>query len=306
MRETPRSQVTASDSGTRPPQPRTGCALAHTPGASGSGTPHRSDGRPPQTPRGARQTDQNGRPGTIPPVPGRPSSFPLAPPVSRATPASFPSPFLLFSLFLLFLLFSLLAWLVSAAGSVSRADERLGRAMWGGLPGPGGEFLADLGNVQVAVPVLVLAVVYAAVRGRRAGLPRWWWPPLAAAVVMAAVPALVAPLKSLLARPGPPGAGPDGCFPSGHATTAAVAYGAAALLLLPAVRRAATRWLLGTGTVVLNAAVGAGLVVRGYHWPLDVVGGWLLSGLLLGAWVTVTGSRAGSAAAGSDRSGRGA
>lgn len=188
---------------------------------------------------------------------------------------------------------------------MSRGDERLGRAAWGALPGSVGEFLADLGNVQVAVPVLVLAVACAAVRGRRAVLPRWWLPPLAAAVAMAAVPALVAPLKSLLARPGPPGAGPDGCFPSGHATTAAVAYGAAVLLLRPATRRTPARWLLGA-VVVLNAAVGAGLVVRGYHWPLDVLGGWLLSGLLLGAWVTVTGRRVGSAAAGSDRTGRGA
>ena len=59
-----------------PPQLRPGRALAHTTGASGSGSPHRSDSRPPQTPRGARPSDLIGRPGTTPPVPGRPTFFP--------------------------------------------------------------------------------------------------------------------------------------------------------------------------------------------------------------------------------------
>ncbi|MET9478334.1 phosphoesterase, partial [Streptomyces sp. NPDC002922] len=62
MRETPRSQGTAGDTGSEHPQHRPGRAIAHTTGASGSGTPHRSDGRSPQTPRGARQTDHGGRP----------------------------------------------------------------------------------------------------------------------------------------------------------------------------------------------------------------------------------------------------
>ncbi|MFE7338610.1 phosphoesterase, partial [Streptomyces fimicarius] len=48
MRETPRPRETAADSGPGLPQRRPGRAFAHT-GASGSGTPHRSDGRPPHT-----------------------------------------------------------------------------------------------------------------------------------------------------------------------------------------------------------------------------------------------------------------
>ncbi|MFD9675339.1 phosphoesterase, partial [Streptomyces sp. NPDC059981] len=61
MSETDRSRETGSDTGTGLPQRRTGHAFAHT--------PLRSDGRPPQTPRGARQPDPAGRPGTTPPVP---------------------------------------------------------------------------------------------------------------------------------------------------------------------------------------------------------------------------------------------
>src|SRR5690349_12864094 len=79
MRDTPRPQGTVGDIRPGPPQLRPGRALAHTTGASGSGSPHRSDGRPPQTPRGARRSGPDGRPGTTPPVPGRPTSFLLSP-----------------------------------------------------------------------------------------------------------------------------------------------------------------------------------------------------------------------------------
>ncbi|PSM37922.1 hypothetical protein C6Y14_39550 [Streptomyces dioscori] len=46
---------------TGPPQLRPGRAFAHTTGALCSGSPHRSDSRSPQTPRGARQPGQNHR-----------------------------------------------------------------------------------------------------------------------------------------------------------------------------------------------------------------------------------------------------
>lgn len=78
MSETARSRETGDDPGTGLPQRRTGHAFAHP--------PHRSDGRPPQTPRGARQPDPGGRPGTIPPVPGRPYHSPPPSPPRPAGP----------------------------------------------------------------------------------------------------------------------------------------------------------------------------------------------------------------------------
>ncbi|MBM7171251.1 phosphatase PAP2 family protein [Streptomyces sp. G44] len=84
-------------------------------------------------------------------------------------------------------------------------------------------------------------------------------------------------------------AGHDGFYPSGHAATAAVAYGAAVLLVLPLLRRADGRRALLVGCVLLNVAVGFGLVRRGYHWPLDVVASWLLCGMLLTAMAAVAG-----------------
>lgn len=274
MRETPRSQGTASDAEPVLPQPRPGCALAHTTGASGSGSPHRSDGRPPQTPRGARYSGHHGGPGTTPPVPGPPIIFSFAPVLALVA------------------LFALCTWQVAAHGPLRSFDERLAKALTesSGLgpalvPSPAAEFFADLGNMVVALPVLAAVLGWVVWRERRTGAARWWLPPLAAAVAMAAVPALVAPAKALVDRPGPPGPLADGSgfYPSGHAATAAVAYGAAVLLLRPYLRSPSTRRALVGAVALLNLAVGIGLVRRDYHWPLDVFGSWCLSGCLLWA-----------------------
>ncbi|MDI3407233.1 phosphatase PAP2 family protein [Streptomyces cavernicola] len=223
-----------------------------------------------------RHTGPHGRPGTTPPVPGRPTPF-----------LKFPQ--LLAVLAVLSLSFGLLSWQIAAYGPLRAADERLGRLVrHSGFPDGPAELLADLGNVMVAPVVLAAAAGYAAVRARRAGEARWWVAPLGAVLALAAVPLLVAPLKALFARPGPPGmAGSDsaGFYPSGHAATAVVAYGAAALLLLPWLRTTRLRGQLLAATGVLTAAVGFGLVRRGYHWPLDVLASWLLGGMLLVALV---------------------
>ncbi|GAA2967860.1 hypothetical protein GCM10010446_62080 [Streptomyces enissocaesilis] len=141
-------------------------------------------------------------------------------------------------------------------------------------PAPLTEFLADLGNTAVALPVLAAAVVWALWRGGRGALAR----ATAAVLAMAAVPVLVVPLKSWIARPGPL-TQDTGYYPSGHTATAAVAYCGAALLLRAHARR--HRWWPPALALVLTLATGAGLVLRGYHWPLDVLGSWCLCLVLL-------------------------
>ncbi|WP_324608905.1 phosphatase PAP2 family protein [Streptomyces sp. NRRL S-1813] len=236
------------------------------------------------------------------------------------------------------LLFAALTWQVAGHGPLRTLDERLGRtlAAAGDIPSGLAEFFADLGNTVVALPVLLVVMVWTGWRGRQrsqrwhreregeqggadaAGGPapvRWWLPPLAAGLALAAVPALVVPLKLWLARPGPPqmaGGAHDGFYPSGHGATAAVAYGVAALLLTRGRMRAQMRLLLRLrigndnsndvdarwgapaaavalplAVALLNAGVGIGLVRRGYHWPLDVVGSWCLAGVLLAVWCAV-------------------
>ncbi|MFI2368720.1 phosphatase PAP2 family protein [Streptomyces sp. NPDC018833] len=254
MEETSSSRATAGDPGPEPPQPRPGRATAHTAGASRSGTPHRSDGRSPQTPRGVRQTGPADRIGTTPPVPMRSASR-----RSRAA-----------ALALCGTLFALITWQVAAHGPLRRADERLGRAVFRDVPDALTQPLADLGSMAVALPVLAAAVAWTLWRGRR------WRPALATVLAMAAVPALVIPLKVWIARPGPLEPG-TGWYPSGHTATATVAYCGAALLVTPYLRR---RWAMPVA-VVLTVATGIGLVLRGYHWPLDVLGSWCLFGVVL-------------------------
>ncbi|WP_309235629.1 phosphatase PAP2 family protein [Streptomyces sp. TRM64462] len=155
---------------------------------------------------------------------------------------------------------------MAVRGPLTRLDESAGRALIGVGPAWLTELGADLGHAHVAVPVLLVAAGYAVWRGRRVRA-------LYAGLAMVLVPALVVPLKLLLDRPGPLTAA-TGYYPSGHTATALVAYCGAALLVH---RRA-----LLPVAVVLTAATGAGLVLRGYHWPLDVAGSALLfTGLAL-------------------------
>jgi undecaprenyl-diphosphatase len=175
-------------------------------------------------------------------------------------------------------LFALITWQVVDGGPLVRLDERVSR----GLVHPDGlsEFLSDLGNVQVAVPVLAVALGYVALRTRRTD--RWWLPVTAAALLMTLLPALIVPLKELTDRPGTPAVQPGtGYYPSGHTATAAVAYGCATLLLLPRLVTHLARRALVTACLVLVLGVSYGLVRRGYHWPLDVVASWCLCAVLL-------------------------
>lgn len=188
----------------------------------------------------------------------------------------------------LVLLFALITWQVLVDGPLVDLDERLSASLV--RPDRASELLADLGNIEVAVPVLAVALAFVAWHGRARGGDRWWLPPLAGAVAMALVPVLVAPLKEWTDRPGTPAVPPAvGYYPSGHTATAVVAYGAATLLLLPLLRSPAVRRALAVlcGALVLGASYG--LVRRGYHWPLDVAASWCLGAvLLIGVWRVVS------------------
>lgn len=193
-----------------------------------------------------RHTGPAGHLGTTPPVPRRPASL-------------FPT-----LLTLCVALFALITWQVATNGPLRSLDERVELKIAGHGPQALADRLAGLGSMQVALPVLAVAIGYALRRGR--GIEA-----LYAALTMAAVPALVAPLKALIDRQGPlTEAG--GFYPSGHTATAMVAYFGAALLV--SVR-------LMPVAVLLTVATGIGLVLRGYHWPLDVLASCCLSGVLL-------------------------
>jgi membrane-associated phospholipid phosphatase len=273
FRRTPRSwptpQKATDDNAPVNPHHRHSSALAHdTAGSSGPGNPRRSVGRPSHTPRDGRHGGRPGRPGTLPPVPGR-----------------------LISLFTLgLLLLAGLTWQVSSHGPLVGRDAAV--LAWFRRTAAAhswftttAHYFCKLGNIQVAVPVLLAAIVLTGRLGQRAGLPRWWLPPAAAALVIAVLPLVVTVMKDALHRPPPGRTVPDpsgyGYFPSGHTATSAVAYGAAALLLLPWVRRRAARLVLLAGTPLLLLVIGCCLVWCDYHWPLDVLASWSLTLSLL-------------------------
>ncbi|MDQ0793673.1 phosphatase PAP2 family protein [Streptomyces sp. B1I3] len=180
--------------------------------------------------------------------------------------------------------FALVTWQVLADGPLLGPDERLGLALAGRGPARLADLFADLGNPQVAGSALVCAAVLAWFRGARR-------PAVYALLALAAVPALVVPLKLWTDRQGPLTEA-TGYYPSGHTTTAAVAYGAAALLLSPYLARS---WMTLAAAASLTAATSAGLVLRGYHWPLDVVAGWCLSAVVLLVLRACTGTGRGNA-----------
>ncbi len=148
--------------------------------------------------------------------------------------------------------------------------------------------LVDLGNNQVAVPVLGLGALIAAIRDRSVR------PLLAAVVGVVLLVGTVIPAKILIGRAGPglpPVAhGALGVFPSGHSATSGVCLGLAAVLLargLPAWARRAVLTIMAAVCFL----VGAALIWGDYHWFTDVVAGWALAALIVMASLRATGLR---------------
>jgi membrane-associated phospholipid phosphatase len=79
--------------------------------------------------------------------------------------------------------------------------------------------------------------------------------------------------------------GLDRSFPSGHAATA-LALGLALVDAAPAGRR----WAAAVFAVGCSTALGIGMLTLGWHYPSDVVGGFLLAG----AWAAATTARRGA------------
>ncbi|MBU2855680.1 phosphatase PAP2 family protein [Acidithiobacillus ferrooxidans] len=94
---------------------------------------------------------------------------------------------------------------------------------------------------------------------------------------------LVQLIKVTTARARPPAAAEmlSPAFPSGHVSLSVVVYGLLALYLLATLRHRGLRLALVTVLAVLVAAISWSRLILGVHWPSDVLGAWLLSGLWL-------------------------
>ncbi len=143
------------------------------------------------------------------------------------------------------------------------------------------EHWSDMGDTKAAAPALILATLTAA------AWTRSWKPLLSALIAGTALFSTVIPGKIIIGRPGPLGApvapGQWGWFPSGHTSTAGICYGTAAWLLGICFlsTRARLRRTLYAATAAFCTGVGVCLIWRDYHWFLDVIAGWCLTGLTL-------------------------
>jgi membrane-associated phospholipid phosphatase len=155
------------------------------------------------------------------------------------------------------------------------------------------QLLTELGNNQVAVPVLIVCALLVAVRYRS---PR---PLVAAACGVVLLLAIVSSAKILTDRAGPgypPVAfGHLGVFPSGHTTTVGVCLGLAALLVAADLPDRARRAVVAV-MVALCFLVGVALIWCDYHWFTDVVAGWALTPLIVVASLRLAGLSAWSGA----------
>ena len=117
----------------------------------------------------------------------------------------------------------------------------------------------------MALVVIVASAMGIALVARRAWRPALFW-----GLTFAGVLAFDLALKPLFARPSLHSPG-EYSFPSGHAMASMAFFVGAASLI-----RGLPRWLCAVGAAVV-AAYGGALVYLSWHYPSDVVGGWLLT-----------------------------
>lgn len=147
--------------------------------------------------------------------------------------------------------------------------------------------VAELGDGQVVGTIAVLMCAATALATRA------WRVVWCSALMLGIGVGAVEGSKHLLGRQPPLTPGTDShlfgvpgglSFPSGHSAGTLVVFGlVAALLSGPAGIRPRRRAHAGltVAACVVSATVGTCTVVVGWHWPTDVLGGWLLGGALL-------------------------
>jgi undecaprenyl-diphosphatase len=132
--------------------------------------------------------------------------------------------------------------------------------------------VTGLGSVVLMAGVSLSVIGFALLRGNLR---------LAALVLMAAGGgwAMMSGLKAVYDRPRPPLPHvvdmQSRSFPSGHALLSAAVYLSLAAVLAARERRVALRAYIVALGFVVTLAVGATRVYLGYHYPTDVVAGWI-------------------------------
>ncbi|WP_330476517.1 phosphatase PAP2 family protein [Terrabacter sp. C0L_2] len=170
---------------------------------------------------------------------------------------------------------------VVSGGALLMLDDRVLALTPGRGGGPRAAELVALGIVDLATPVLSVAVLCAVTFAVCLRTGRWT-PLVVAGPALVLVSGSVLLGKAVITRSAPdvPGMlGGDGSYPSGHTATALVCAGVAAELLsrLQPARRRLARAAAATWTTLVAGA----LLWLHFHWLSDVVGSALLATLVL-------------------------
>ncbi len=174
----------------------------------------------------------------------------------------------------------LLLWLLMRSWSpLAEFDHDVAQALNGPVSGhpwavPVLSVVTDLGGSGTAILVMTLATVFLLIRRQRrlaaflatAGVGLAVLGPATKAIADRARPLVDTPVVQTPS---------NASFPSGHAMTAVVVWGALLLVALPAVQRRARPWLIA-GTIALAVAIGLTRLALGVHFVSDVLAGWAL------------------------------
>ena len=185
--------------------------------------------------------------------------------------------------------FSTLLFQVLAEGPLTRADGSVADAMNHAVHGHHWavvalEGISWLGRPPLLAVWVLAAVAYAWHHGRRRLVAFLLVTPLGGGIVDTLVKALVDRPRPVVDHPVITAFGKS--FPSGHAMSATVTYGALLLVFLPVLAPARRRAAL-VATTVLVLAIGTSRLLLGVHFVSDVVGGYVLGlAWLVGAVAT--------------------
>jgi undecaprenyl-diphosphatase len=174
--------------------------------------------------------------------------------------------------------FSTLLFEVLAEGPITRFDGRLANRLNDLVaPHPAVVDLLQIVSWMGRPPFLAVVVLASVLHAHRRGQRRLVWfllvTPLGGGIVDTLVKAAVDRPRPVVDHPVVEAFGKS--FPSGHAMSSLVTYGAVLLVFVPVVR-ASRRHLVLAGAAVLVLAIGASRLLLGVHFLSDVIGGWLL------------------------------
>lgn len=183
---------------------------------------------------------------------------------------------------LLFGLFFVLAWNVLLDGSLNQMDRKVMRWISGLRDSAITDiflFFTAVGSMRIIITVAAVVLIILALVKR--------WSAMTLIIFSVASGDLVSRILKIIIQRARPDVNfslvaRDGyAFPSGHATNAMVFYGILFIVVWPYCQKRWQKYLLTGAVAVTVCMVGLSRAYLGVHWMSDVLGGWLLGGMVL-------------------------